>query len=61
MYVFFDTKVHLQTNLEAIKKENMAVFFEFKHWKPKKKKLSTRCFCFMEPDEIKEGVIKLEL
>ena len=28
------------------------VFFEFKHYKPKKKKLSTRCFAFMEADEI---------
>ncbi|KAF4708841.1 hypothetical protein FOZ63_032008, partial [Perkinsus olseni] len=30
-----------------------AIFFEFKHYKPKKKKVSTRCWSFMELQEIK--------
>jgi hypothetical protein len=39
-----------------------ALFFEFKHFKEKKNKLSTRCFSFMEYDEIKSGrPIALEL
>ncbi|KAJ7384642.1 hypothetical protein OS493_020221 [Desmophyllum pertusum] len=30
-----------------------AIFFEFKHYKPKKDIVSTRCFAFMEQDEFK--------
>ncbi|KAF4710576.1 hypothetical protein FOZ62_007668, partial [Perkinsus olseni] len=30
-----------------------AIFFEFKHYKPKKKKVSTRCWSFMDLQEIK--------
>lgn len=39
-----------------------ALFFEFKHYKEEKQKLSTRCFSFMEYDEIQLGKpIALEL
>ena len=38
-----------------------AIFFEFKHFKPKKAFTSTRCWTFMEQDEIKEGPLALEL
>lgn len=38
-----------------------AIFFEFKHYKPKKKFTSTKCFAFMEMDEIKPGPIVVEL
>lgn len=38
-----------------------AIFFEFKHYKPKKKFTSTKCFAFMEMDEIKPGPIVIEL
>uniref|UniRef100_H0VVL8 Axin interactor, dorsalization associated n=1 Tax=Cavia porcellus TaxID=10141 RepID=H0VVL8_CAVPO len=38
-----------------------AVFFEFKHYKPKKRFTSTKCFAFMEMDEIKPGPIVIEL
>ena len=38
-----------------------AIFFEFKHFKPKKGSVSTRCWSFMESDEIKEGPAVLEL
>ncbi len=38
-----------------------AVFFEFKHYKPKKTKVSTKCFCFMEKDELQRGSFPLEV
>lgn len=38
-----------------------AIFFEFKHYKPKKGFTSTKCFAFMEMDEIKPGPIVIEL
>uniref|UniRef100_A0A8C7BDE7 Axin interactor, dorsalization associated n=1 Tax=Neovison vison TaxID=452646 RepID=A0A8C7BDE7_NEOVI len=38
-----------------------AIFFEFKHYKPKKRFTSTKCFAFMEMDEIKAGPIVIEL
>ena len=38
-----------------------AVFFEFKHYKPKKKSISTKCWAFLEKDEIKEGPVVIEL
>ncbi|OBS70034.1 hypothetical protein A6R68_01422 [Neotoma lepida] len=41
--------------------EGAAIFFEFKHYKPKKRFTSTKCFAFMEMDEIKPGPIVIEL
>jgi len=38
-----------------------AIFFEFKHYKPKKDIVSTRCFAFMEQDELKPGSACIEL
>ncbi|RXM33709.1 Axin interactor, dorsalization-associated protein [Acipenser ruthenus] len=38
-----------------------AIFFELKHYKPKKRFTSTKCFAFMEMDEIKPGPIIVEL
>ena len=38
-----------------------AIFFEFKHYKPKKDIVSTRCFAFMEQDELKPGPACIEL
>jgi len=34
-------------------RQNAALFFEFKHYKPKKKKVSVRCWSFMELSELK--------
>jgi hypothetical protein len=51
LYVEFGRLVHLQTPVEEMDK-GWAVFFEFKHYKPQKKKISTRCFAFFEHDEI---------
>lgn len=38
-----------------------AIFFEFKHYKPKKDIVSTKCFSFIEQDEIKPGPACIEL
>jgi hypothetical protein len=38
-----------------------AVFFELSHYKPSKRKISIKCFAFMEQDEFKKGQIALEL
>lgn len=49
-------------SLERLEKERCGIFFEFKHYKPKKKKVSTRCWAFMEVGELKaEGDCILEL
>lgn len=38
-----------------------AIFFELKHYKPKKRALSSYCWAFLEQDEVKEGPTILEL
>ena len=38
-----------------------AIVFEFKHFKPKKDKISTKCWAFLEREDVKEGVHNLEL
>ncbi len=38
-----------------------AILFEFKHWKPKGEYFSTKCWSFMELDEIKPGPAVLEM
>jgi len=40
---------------------DVTIFFEFKHYKPKKKKKSTKCFTFIERDELKAGPVASEL
>ena len=37
------------------------MFLDFKHYKPKKDIVSTRCFAFMEQDEFKPGPACIEL
>uniref|UniRef100_A0A7S4DH32 C2 Aida-type domain-containing protein n=1 Tax=Lotharella globosa TaxID=91324 RepID=A0A7S4DH32_9EUKA len=50
-HVKFEETVHIQTPLDEFTGGH-SIFFEFKHYKPKKKKVSIRCFAFMEHDEI---------
>lgn len=38
-YVVFDNTIHIQTSLNKLGTD-CAIFFEFKHWKPDKKKVS---------------------
>eukprot|EP00899_Mesostigma_viride_P004710 jgi/Mesvir1/1423/Mv14421-RA.1 len=59
-YILFGQTVHIQTPLSRLE-DNCAIFFELKHYKPKKKKISTKAWCFMERDEIKPGAIALEI
>lgn len=59
-YVVFNVDVHIQKTLDSLP-PGYAIFFEFKHFKPKKGSVSTRCWSFMESDEIKEGPAVLEL
>eukprot|EP00051_Salpingoeca_urceolata_P027499 m.481752 g.481752 ORF g.481752 m.481752 type:complete len:315 (+) comp22309_c0_seq1:207-1151(+) len=59
-FIHFNQDVHLQLPLEQLP-EGCAVFFEFKHYKPKKRKISTKCWCFLELDELKNGKVPLEL
>ncbi|XP_032174281.1 axin interactor, dorsalization-associated protein isoform X1 [Mustela erminea] len=59
-YVHFNVDIELQKHVEKLTK-GAAIFFEFKHYKPKKRFTSTKCFAFMEMDEIKAGPIVIEL
>ncbi|EER12785.1 Hexuronate transporter, putative [Perkinsus marinus ATCC 50983] len=52
-HVLFEERVYLAVSLEQMQRTNSAIFFEFKHYKPKKKKVSTRCWSFMELQELK--------
>jgi hypothetical protein len=52
-HVIFNHQVYLNVSLEDMMRQQAALFFEFKHYKPKKKKVSTRCWCFMELNELK--------
>ncbi|KAG7267171.1 hypothetical protein CRUP_008992, partial [Coryphaenoides rupestris] len=59
-YIHFSVDVEIQRHVEKLPK-GAAIFFEFKHYKPKKRFTSTKCFAFMELDEIKPGPIVIEL
>lgn len=59
-YIHFSVDVEIQRHVEKLPK-GAAIFFEFKHYKPKKRFTSTKCFAFMEMDEIKPGPIIIEL
>lgn len=59
-YIHFNVDVEVQRHVERLPK-GAAIFFEFKHYKPKKRFTSTKCFAFMEMDEIKSGPIVIEL
>ncbi|XP_033104992.1 axin interactor, dorsalization-associated protein-like isoform X2 [Anneissia japonica] len=59
-YVSFEVDVEIQKAIEKLPKGS-AIFFEFKHYKPKKRITSTKCFAFLEMDEIKPGPMVVEL
>jgi hypothetical protein len=59
-YINFNCTVHMQNTLEDIE-PGSAVIFEFVHYKPKKKKNSVRCWCFIERADLKSGQQVLEL
>ncbi|XP_073247825.1 axin interactor, dorsalization-associated protein-like isoform X3 [Porites lutea] len=55
-----DAHVYLNPFI-TVSVKGTAIFFEFKHYKPKKDIVSTRCFAFMEQDEFKPGPACIEL
>ena len=59
-YIVFGNEVDIHSPLEEMP-SGAAIFFEFKHYKPKKGITSTRCFSFMEMDEVKSGKSFLEM
>jgi len=59
-YVFFEKWVHIQTTLNKLGSK-CAIFFEFRHYKPDKKKRSIKSYCMLEMDEIRSGPIQLEI
>lgn len=59
-YINFGVDVEIQKPIEKFPR-GTAIFFEFKHYKPKKDIVSTRCFAFMEQDELKPGPACIEL
>lgn len=59
-YYLFDKVLEMQQSLEAIV-PGSAVVFEFRHFKADKKKLSTKCWAFIEREDLKEGPLVLEL
>ncbi|KAL8611958.1 hypothetical protein ACOMHN_062587 [Nucella lapillus] len=58
--IVFSVDVHIQKAIESLP-PGFAVFFELKHYKPKKQMVSTRCWTCLERDEIKDGSVALEL
>ncbi len=52
--------MELQLPLEDLP-QGTCLFYEFKHYKPKKAKTSTKCYGFMELDELKSGTFPLEM
>ncbi|XP_062614451.1 axin interactor, dorsalization-associated protein B-like [Saccostrea cucullata] len=58
--IVFNEEVHIQKSIESLP-NGFSIFFEFKHFKPKKNMISTKCWAFMERDEVKEGPVALEL
>jgi len=50
-HVIFNQEVHFNTPMRLIEND-FGFFFEFKHYKAKKNKVSTKAWCFLELDEI---------
>eukprot|EP00771_Trimastix_marina_P001290 gnl/Trimastix_PCT/2351.p1 GENE.gnl/Trimastix_PCT/2351~~gnl/Trimastix_PCT/2351.p1 ORF type:complete len:297 (+),score=68.57 gnl/Trimastix_PCT/2351:48-938(+) len=59
-HVVWNSTVHIQTPLEQLNSD-VAMFFEFLHFKPRGSYNSTRCWAMLEMDEIKPGPCVLEL
>lgn len=59
-FVHFGQTVEIPKALEDLPVD-CAIFLEFKHFKPRKNKISTKCFCLLEMDEIRKGQFPLEI
>jgi len=61
-YVKFGHTIVLKSALEQLEQiPGVAVFFEFRHYKPKGEYESTKCYSFMELDELRDGDVLLEI
>ncbi|CAK4069037.1 unnamed protein product [Aphanomyces euteiches] len=60
-YIFFETSLTLEANLDKLRQNDCTIFFEFVHYKKDKRKKSVRCWTMLEMDEIKPGPLALEL
>jgi hypothetical protein len=54
-HLTIDQTVHLHTTVDRIRTEGLSVFFELRHWKGGKKKVSVRCFALLELTELEEA------
>eukprot|EP00287_Rhodomonas_sp_CCMP768_P023059 CAMPEP_0202827256 /NCGR_PEP_ID=MMETSP1389-20130828/14149_1 /ASSEMBLY_ACC=CAM_ASM_000865 /TAXON_ID=302021 /ORGANISM="Rhodomonas sp., Strain CCMP768" /LENGTH=240 /DNA_ID=CAMNT_0049500633 /DNA_START=96 /DNA_END=818 /DNA_ORIENTATION=+ len=59
-HILFGDVIRLKQPFEAIL-PGAAIFFEFKHFKAAKEKLSTKCWAFLEREDLHEGDHVLEL
>lgn len=59
-HILFGNTVYIQTPLQKMPSD-CTIFFEFKHYKPKQRKVSTRCWAMLEMDEMNPGPIALEI
>uniref|UniRef100_K3WDJ8 C2 Aida-type domain-containing protein n=1 Tax=Globisporangium ultimum (strain ATCC 200006 / CBS 805.95 / DAOM BR144) TaxID=431595 RepID=K3WDJ8_GLOUD len=51
-HVSFHARIQLETSLKDMDERGAAIFFEFYHYKPKKRKQSCRCWTLLEMDEV---------
>ncbi|CAD5123321.1 DgyrCDS11679 [Dimorphilus gyrociliatus] len=58
--IIFNQTVYLQKPIEFLPL-GFAVFFEFCHYKPKKKSTSTKCWTYIERDDMNDKRVSLEL
>jgi len=61
-HVEFEETVFMDNSFEDYQRRGCTFFFEFKHYKPKKKKYSIRCWAMMEMNEfLKDTPLALEI
>jgi len=61
-YINFGHTMTLKKSLEHLEQiPGVAIFFEFKHYKTKGEYVSTKCYSFMELDELRDGPVLLEI
>mmetsp|Transcript_40029 Transcript_40029/g.98356 ORF Transcript_40029/g.98356 Transcript_40029/m.98356 type:complete len:200 (-) Transcript_40029:105-704(-) len=59
-HLFWNTNITLMHNLDLIL-PGSAIFFEFRHYKKEKNKMSTKCWAFLEREDLRDGPHVLEL
>eukprot|EP00708_Paratrimastix_pyriformis_P004316 GAFH01003175.1.p1 GENE.GAFH01003175.1~~GAFH01003175.1.p1 ORF type:complete len:302 (+),score=57.46 GAFH01003175.1:24-929(+) len=59
-HCIWNATAYIQSPIDKLPSD-AAIYFEFKHYKPRKNKISTRCWALLELDEIKPGLAVCEL